>query len=288
MKISRATCYRGNYDTSIQSNTADTASPERATFASPATATTKILQNIQSDETKTLFFHQDAPTPQTHDCGRLPATNMVTESDSLRRFSWVRNIRLGADEQEFPPEWRVAATGWGNTCTPPVHAACARRPPPFGFSSVRRVTPFMSVQQFKKKKNHFFEHHAKLFTHACCSFCPPSPPLKDPPVPRPPLPSLVVFSMRLWIYGSASLRAFAVKWAICENKCYAGSVYSVRSNQNAECIFSTHPLNTKRDEWRIYSQRRLNVCVSLWEKSCLVTLRLTDEETRSKSWFSSK
>lgn len=126
MKISRATCYRGNYDTSIQCNTADTASPERATFASPATATTKILKNIQSDETKTLFFHQDAPTPQTHDCGRLPATNMVTESDSLRRFSWVRNIRLGADEQEFPPEWRVAATGWGNTCTPPVHAARLR------------------------------------------------------------------------------------------------------------------------------------------------------------------
>lgn len=146
------------------------------------------------------FFHQDAPTPQTHDCGRLPATNMVTKSDSLRRFSWVRSIRLGADEQEFPPEWRVAATGWGNTCTPPVHAARLR-------SDLHRCIVSRRLclcNSLKKITNNFFEHHAKLFTHACCSFCPPSPPLKEPP---PTLVSCVFHEiMNLWQRITQSIR----------------------------------------------------------------------------------
>lgn len=45
--------------------------------------------------------------------------------------------------------------------------------------------------------------------------------------------------MRLWIYGTASLGAFTVKWAICENRCHGGTTYVKQSSKSAFslCLF---------------------------------------------------
>lgn len=273
VKVFQATCHRGDYDTYDPMQHRWHCFPWEGNFQQQKfLRTSKAMKQRLRSFTKTLQLHKLTTAAV---CQRPTWWRRATRWEGFRESEtsgWVPTSRNSHQSDVSQPQ--AEATRAHRPCKPPASVRI------FIGASCHAVY----VCATDKIKNNFFDHHAKLFTHACCSFCPPSPPLEEPPPP----PSLVVFSMRLWIYGSASLRAFAVKWAICENKCHAGSVYSVRSNQNAECIFSAHPLNTKRDEWRISSRRRQNVCVSLWEKACLVTMRLTDEETRSKSWFSSK
>lgn len=168
MKVSQATCHRGDYDTYDPMQHRWHCFPWEGNFQQQKfLRTSKAMKERRCSFTKTLQLHK-----------------LTTAAVCQRPTWWRRATRWKGFRESETSGWvPTSRNSHQNDVSQPQ--AEATRPPPFGFFHRCIVSHRLCLcNSFKKIKNNFFEHHAKLFTHACCSFCPPSPPLEEPP-PHP-------------------------------------------------------------------------------------------------------